>query len=296
MHTKNNISLIEKQLKNKKQKIVAMLAPSFVAEFDYPDIIHQLKALGFDKVVELTFGAKMINREYHKQLEAEKYKNKNLQKLIISSACAGISEIIPQKFPKLKNNLINVDSPMTATAKICKKIYPKHKTLFISPCQFKKTEAEKSKFVDYAVDYQQLHNLFKKYKIKEDKKKSHKKNHQLSLLFNRFYNDYTKIYPLSGGLSKTAHLKGAVKKSECRIIGGIKQVEKFLNKPQSLIRFLDATFCTGGCIGGPYLSKALTLAQKKKRVLHYINVAKQESIPENRKGLIEVAKAISFTR
>jgi len=67
---KNNISLIEKELKNKKIKMLAILAPSFVAEFDYPIILSQLKELGFDKVVELTFGAKMINREYHKQLES----------------------------------------------------------------------------------------------------------------------------------------------------------------------------------------------------------------------------------
>jgi hypothetical protein len=36
----------------KKTKIVVMLAPSFVADFNYPDILLYLKEAGFDKVVE----------------------------------------------------------------------------------------------------------------------------------------------------------------------------------------------------------------------------------------------------
>src|SRR4030043_218032 len=105
-----------------KEKSVAMLAPSFVVDFSYPNIISQLKGLGFDKVVELTFGAKMINREYHKILEHSK-------ELVISSVCPGIVETIKAKYPQYKKNLINVDSPMSATAKICRKIYPEHKNL-----------------------------------------------------------------------------------------------------------------------------------------------------------------------
>lgn len=286
---KNNISLIEKELKNKKIKMLAILAPSFVAEFDYPIILSQLKELGFDKVVELTFGAKMINREYHKQLES--YKNKKEKKLIISSACAGIQETIPNKFPKLRNNLINIDSPMIATAKICKKIYPTHKLVFISPCQFKKIEAQKSKYLDYVIDYQQLKQILSKNKLKDNKTKN--KNNKK---WDKFYNDYTKVYPLSGGLSKTAHLKGAIKKSECKVIDGIKRVEQFLKKPERNIRFLDVTFCKGGCIGGPCLSNNLTLAQKKKRILDYMKLAEKEDIPNQNLGIIKRAEGIKFMK
>ena len=115
---KNNIPLIEKELK--KNKITALIAPSFVAEFSYPDILVKLKELGFDKIVELTFGAKMINREYHKISE-------KTDKFRISSVCPGIVEIIKSRYPKFKENLMTVDSPMTATAKICRKFYPKYK-------------------------------------------------------------------------------------------------------------------------------------------------------------------------
>lgn len=261
-----------------KGRYVAMLAPSFVVDFQYPRIISQLKELGFDKVVELTFGAKMINREYHKKLEKSKG-------LVISTVCPGIVETIKAKLPKYKKNLISVDSPMTAMAKICKKIYPSHRTVFISPCNFKKIESENSPYVDYVIDYRELSELLKESKIRG--KNTEEK-------FDKFYNDYTKIYPLSGGLSKTAHVREVLKLEETKTIDGIDEVLKFLENPDKKIKFLDVTFCKGGCIDGPCIISKLPINLRRKKVLDYMKVAEKESIPENRKGIIKQAKGISF--
>lgn len=261
-----------------KGKYIAMLAPSFVVDFPYPSIISQLKELGFEKIVELTFGAKMVNREYHKLLE-------NSNKMVISSVCPGIVDFIKNKFPKYKDNLILVDSPMIAMGKICKKTYPGYKTVFLSPCNFKKIEAENSKVVDYVIDYKELKDLFLKYKINPCDKE---------VYFNKFYNDYTKIYPLAGGLSKTAHLKGIVKKNEVKIIDGINEVAKFLEKPNKKIKFLDVNFCVGGCIGGPCINSKESIEARKKKVLDYLQLAHKEDIPNPRLGLIKRAKGINF--
>ncbi len=261
-----------------KGKYVAMLAPSFVVDFSYPKIILQLRGLGFDKIVELTFGAKMINRDYQKKLE-------NSKELVISSVCPGVVETIKTKFPQDKKSLILVDSPMVATAKICRKIYPQHKTVFISPCNFKKIEAENSRYVDYVIDYKELGELLKK-------SGGNMKNGDR--LFDKFYNDYTKIYPLAGGLSKTVHLRGILKPEETRAIDGIDSVIKFLNNPEKGIKFLDVTFCKGGCIGGPCIASKLPLILRKKKVMDYMKIADKEEIPEGRKGLIKEAKGISF--
>jgi iron only hydrogenase large subunit-like protein len=265
-----------------KGKYVAMLAPSFVVDFSYPKIISQFRDLGFDKVVELTFGAKMINREYHKILEKSK-------KLMISTVCRGIVETIKEKFPTYKKNLIPVDSPMIATAKICKKIYPRHKTVFISPCNFKKIESQNSPYVDYAIDYKELQKLLENNKLAN--RKHSKKSFEI---FDKFYNDYTKIYPLAGGLSKTAHLKNILNSDETIIMGGIEEVTKFLNNPDKKIKFLDVTFCKGGCIGGPCIVSKLPLNLKRKKVLDYMKIAEKEEIPKKRKGIIKEAKGISF--
>jgi len=262
-------------------KYLVMLAPSFVVDFSYPKIILQLKDLGFDKVVELTFGAKMINRDYHNQLE-------NSKKLIISSVCPGIVETINSKYLDYKKNLILIDSPMSATAKICKKIYPNHKIVFISPCNFKKIEALNHKEIDYVLDYKELK------KILEENKLTKKKYEKKKIFFDKFYNDYTKIYPLSGGLSKTANLKKILKPNETKIIDGMNLVETFLKNPNRKIKFLDVTFCKGGCIGGPCINSKLPLMLRKRKVLNYSKVAEKEKIPFERKGIIKEAEGISF--
>lgn len=259
-------------------KYIAMVAPSFVVDFSYPSIISQLRELGFKKVVELTFGAKMVNREYHKILE-------NSNKILISSVCPGIVDFIKNKYPQYKENLILVDSPMIAMAKICRKTYPGYKIVFLSPCNFKKEEAKNSGVVDYVIDYKGLKELFLKYKINPKKER---------IYFDKFYNDYTKIYPLAGGLSKTAHLKGVVKKNEVKIIDGIGEVAKFLEKPDKKIKFLDANFCIGSCIGGPCVNSKESIPERRKKVLSYLRLAKEEDIPNPRLGLVEKAKDINF--
>ena len=264
-----------------KGNYVAMLAPSFVVDFSYPQIIFALKELGFDKVVELTFGAKMINRDYHKKL-------KTSNELIISSVCPGVVETISERFPEYKKNLVLIDSPMVAMARICKKTYPKHKIVFISPCNFKKIEAKKTGLVDYVIDYKELKKILIENKI--HRKKYGKKK----IVFDKFYNDYTKVYPLSGGLSKTANISHVLKCNETKIVDGISEVIKFLNHPNKKIKFLDVTFCKGGCIGGPCVNSRLPLKLRKKKVLKYMKKSLTEDIPESKKGLIGKAKGISF--
>jgi len=270
-----------------KQKKLAMLAPSFVADFDYPEIIHQLHCLGYDKVVELTFGAKLVNKEYHKLLE----KPENKKKLLISSVCAGIIDFIENRMPQYKKNLMPVDSPMIATAKICRREYPKHKIVFIAPCYAKKKEAETlgKEFVDEVITYNELIDILKKAKMK-----TCLREHKNKLFFDKFYNDFTKIYPLAGGLSKTAHIKGILKPEETKTIDGIAEIRKFLENPDKKVRFLDCNFCVGGCIGGPCLDQSQSLAKRKKKILKYVEWAMKERIPEKRKGLYEKAKGISL--
>jgi len=266
-----------------KEKYIAMLAPSFVVDFSYPKIIYQLRDLGFDKVVELTFGAKMVNKNYQEYL-------KNTNKLAISSVCPGIVETINSINKKYSKNLIPVDSPMIATAKICKKIYPSHRLIFISPCNFKKLEAKKSKLINEVIDYKKLNYILIEQNL-QNKKYSKKKTY-----FDKFYNDYTKIYPLSGGLSKTANFKGIVKKEEVKIIDGMNKVNKFLSSSNSKIKFLDVTFCKGGCIGGPCINSKLPIFLRKRILTKYLNIAAKEKIPKGNKGIIEKASKINFKK
>jgi iron only hydrogenase large subunit-like protein len=286
MKSKNNISKIEKILANKKIKKVAMVAPSFLTDFTYPSIVNQLKSLGFEKIVEVTFGAKIVNREYHKILQEN-------GKLCISSTCPGIAESIKNN-PELecfKENLAPIDSPMVAMAKVCRRIYPKHKIFFISPCHMKKTEANNSPYIDYTIDYQQLKILFEHKNIAQN---------NFCKTFDKLYNDYTKVYPLSGGLSKTSKIHKILKRKEYKICDGWLKVQKLLLKiktnPKKYknLKFLDITFCEGGCVGGPCTNRNISIRRKRKLVKKYMKNSLREKIPEQKKGLFSRIKGIKF--
>jgi len=275
-----SVKELESEIKA-KSKLVAMLAPCFVAQFDYPEIITQLRDLGFDKIVELTFAAKVVNHEYHKIL-------KKSSGLLISTVCPGSAYTIKSQMPKFEKNLIRVYSPMIVMGKICRKAYPKHKIVFMAPCNFKKIEAQTTEDIDIAIGMDELDALFKKYKIKPRKAKNHPK-------FDKFFNDYTKIYPLAGGLSKTAHVKQILKEGESKAIDGIDKVLDFLKHPDKKVKFLDANFCVGGCIGGPLLTQTKTLEEKKSRVLAYVEKALHEKIPGGSKGVLKEARGIKLS-
>jgi len=85
-----------------------------------------------------------------------------------------------------------------------------------------------------------------------------------------------------------------LKKEESKIMDGITKVEEFLKNPDKKVRFLDVTFCKGGCIGGPCISSKAPLLVKKRKVLKYASLAENECIPQADMGLIKRAGNISF--
>ena len=137
-----NLSIEQKELINlldKKTEMVAMLAPSFIVDFDYPEIIGMLKKLGFKYVVEVTKGAEETNRQLLELLE--KYPKKRW----ITNPCPAVVRLIKSKYPQLLEYLAPIDSPMSATAKIVNKEYPGLKKVFFGPCVMKKFEAKEDR-------------------------------------------------------------------------------------------------------------------------------------------------------
>ena len=269
-----------------KTPLVCMLAPSFIADFEYPKIVYELKALGFDKVVELTFGAKMTNIFYHKIIKEDQ------SKTWIASPCPTLVQLIENKYPHLVENLIPVHSPMGCMALICKKLYPKHKYVFVGPCISKKVEARQIPEVELVLTYRELDEILKEKKINNARKRK--------LTFDKFYNDYTKIYPLAGGLSDTLHYKGILKKKEILIEDGIDNVTKIFDKMKGPkykhYVFLDFLSCAGGCIGGPGMKENRSLKEKTERVVKYRDFARRQEKDLGRRGIKVMVEDIDFHR
>ncbi|MDD3177958.1 MAG: [Fe-Fe] hydrogenase large subunit C-terminal domain-containing protein [Candidatus ainarchaeum sp.] len=270
-------------------KTICLLAPSFPVDFKYPDIVYKLRQIGFDKIFELTYAAKIINQHYHTII-----KNEN-KKQFIAANCPCTITYIENQFPEFKKNIINIASPMVVMARFSKKKYPKKKCVFIGPCLAKQQEAKKNKEVDFAITFKNLYEIFK-YFEKEKKFRKIKKSKK-NLQFDSLYNDYTKIYPLSGAVAKTMHYKKILKKNQIIVADGVIKIKEALEKMKinKNIKFLDALFCKGGCIGGPGIISKNNLNTKIKKIKEYRKNAKKEKIGKH-KGLFKYSKNLNVKR
>jgi iron only hydrogenase large subunit-like protein len=137
------------------QKTVAIIAPSFPAEFsdyEHPDVlVGMIRKLGFDYVNEVAFGADMVARKYN-----EIIKDNGTPR--ISSDCPAIVYYVRHYHPGLISNLAPVASPMVATARIMRKKHGQDiKIVFIGPCIAKKAESEE---IDLAITFTELRSRF----------------------------------------------------------------------------------------------------------------------------------------
>lgn len=277
----------------KGKKYLCLLAPSFVSEFDYPNIIYRLRMLGFEKVLELTFGAKMVNLTYYSVLKDSL--DKGEKKTWISSPCPTLVNQIRLKYPHLVENLIPVHSPMGSMGLICKKFYPGYTVVFVGPCLTKKLEATELGTIDEVLTFKELEQLFVESDIPEVVEES-----KYCVSFDKFYNDYTKIYPVSGGLSSTLNYRNLLKKRDILVKEGSEDLMKifdgFKDGMYKKYKFLDLLTCKGGCINGPGMIGDRSVKERTKRVMRYRNYAWQYERDLGRSGQKVDAEDIDFKR
>ncbi len=133
-------SNVVNELLNNSKRVLAILAPSFPAEFqelkEQKDIAGMIRALGFEQVIEVSFGADLVAREYSTLLNGQSAKN------YISSDCPAIVRYVEFYHPDLVESLAPIVSPMVATARMLKQMHGDDvKVVFIGPCIAKKAES-----------------------------------------------------------------------------------------------------------------------------------------------------------
>jgi len=246
-------------LLDKKQKAVAMLAPSFIVDFEYPQVAGMLRRLGFKYVVEVAKGAVETNRQLNNLLK------NNPDKKFITSPCPTVVRTIRNKYPELVQYLAKIDSPMSAMAKICRKKYPRHKIVHFSPCIVKKLEASEDfpELEILALTYKDLVKIFKARNIKPK-------------FWDRFSGfditaKETRLYPISGGLAQSSGIIKKFTDAQYDVISGPLLVEKvlqeFLQKPE--LKVVDILNCEGGCINGPGMVSKDSLDRRRQKVIAF---------------------------
>jgi len=115
--------------------------------------------------------------------------------------------------------------------------------------------------------------------------------------FDKVYNDYTKIYPLSGAVAETMHSKSILTPEEVLVVDGPKNIDwaiKELEKNKN-IKFVDILFCKGGCIGGPGIISKDTQQKKEDKIIKYREKCKKTAMKEH-KGKFKDAKKLNLKR
>ena len=269
------------------EKPIALLAPSFPVDFTYPEIISILESLGCSKVVELTYAAKLINNKYH-----EHFKNRPEQARICTN-CPTIVQYIKNKHPEHKDKLMPIASPMIVMSRFLKKEHgTQTKTLFIGPCLAKKIEAKTTGEVDEAITFQELQAV-REYVQTQGITTNPNNNSD----FDDYYNNYTKIYPLTWGVAETLHAKDILQTNQVIVCDGIPATEKAIqeieNNPN--IKFIDPLSCPGGCIGGPGVISKETTEEKTKKIRDYQEKMKQKNTHNAHIGQLSYAEWLDYT-
>lgn len=247
---------------DKKTKMVAMLAPSFPVDFNYPEIIGQLKRLGFKYVAEVARGAIETNRQLLALLKLHP------DKKYIANPCPTIVRLIRNKYPKLIPFLTPIDSPMSAIARIVSKKYPDCKKVFIGPCIAKKLEAKEDRpeMNILVLTYKELKKIF------QIKKITPRKKDKLGVF--DITEKQTRLYSVSGGLAQSSCLTKNLTDPEYDVISGPQLAEKAIQEfpVDPHMKVLDILSCEGGCINGPGIVSKDSLDRRRQKIITHWKV------------------------
>ncbi len=148
----------------KGDQVIAIVAPAFIGQFgkhSTPEkMVSAIKALGFDRIVEVAVGADMCTIE-----EAKDFLEKvpSQQKYMATSCCPAWHSMIEKLYPSEMGNISMTLTPMVFTARLMKKKYPGCKVVFVGPCAAKKLEAIRSDIrsdVDFVLTFEELQGMF----------------------------------------------------------------------------------------------------------------------------------------
>jgi two-component system NtrC family sensor kinase len=256
---RSSINEVEKILSSKK-KSAAAIAPTFPAEFtdvSYKRVVGILKALGFDYVVEVAFGADLVSNHYREIVQKE-------DSHYIGSTCPAVVAYVEKYYPQLRNNLMPVDSPMIVTAKVIHQLYGKDTDIvFIGPCLAKKDESDRSNDIAEAITFIELRGLLKKNDISlhdvtpED--------------FDPPHPGKGALYPIGKGILQSANLEENLMNTNIIATDGTKQfvqaIKDFSSEVEN-VKFLELLSCNG-CIMGPGMTTKLTQFNRRGYISNY---------------------------
>ncbi len=276
---------VYQMLENGKKNVV-IVAPSFPAEFtefeDHKELVGRIRALGFDVVSEVSFGADLVAKKYNELITT------NGSGRYVSSDCPAIAAYVERYHPGLVDNLAPVASPMVAMSRVMKAKYGDQINLvFIGPCIAKKAETDE---VDEMITFVELREMLEENEIKPEKIKPSE--------FDPPTSGRGAIFPVSRGLLQTTGIKDDVFDGNIIVAEGrieFQEALKEFENGQISTRHLEL-LCCDGCIMGPGTSKKNRRQYNRRILIHnYVQYKIEHFNKEEWKANIEKYKDLDLT-
>lgn len=272
------------------RKVAAIIAPSFPAEFSEisPErLAGTIRALGFDYVCQVAFGADLVASEYKKLLV------ENPEKRYIGVTCPAVVNYVEKYLPDLVPNLAPIASPMVAEAKVIKMLYRSDtEVVFIGPCIAKKGEAEDKTGEDVAasITFAELRTLISIGGINPET--------VISGDFNPPAPGLGALFPINRGMLQAADLK------EDLVSGEIVSADGRNNFVEALKEFVSGdlearlleVLCCEGCIMGAGMTSRTPIFNRRAKVSKYARSILEKVNFNNWNIAIERCSSIDLSR
>jgi Na+-translocating ferredoxin:NAD+ oxidoreductase RNF subunit RnfB len=256
------------ELLNSETQVAAIVDPTISGEFpdisDYRKFVEMIRTLGFEYVLEVSFGVDLVAARYRSLF------NNFKGKYYLSANCPSVVRYVERFHPELTENLAPIVTPMTATAKIARMAYgDKLKIVFIGPCLSAKYEADihdKKSKVDAVITFQELRKMFDHFQVKESKVE---------------YSDFDppignrgSLYPISSGVIYAAGISEDLLDGKVITTDGkdnmLEAVEEFSQHTEVIKKHFNI-FYDEGCLMGPGTTDKSLKFLRRTLVVDYAN-------------------------
>lgn len=243
-------------MKEAKGPVYALIAPAFLGQFTKdvtPGMLRNaFKKIGFDGMIEVALFADILTLK--EALEFDKNINSETDYQLTSCCCPMWIGMIRKIFNELLPHVPGSVSPMIASGRTIKQLYPNAVTIFIGPCLAKKAEAREKDIadaVDYVLTFTEVQDIFDFAKINPAEMEESDKDHSSRA---------GRIYARAGGVSEAVkstvyrlnpERKITVKTMQADGVPACKEMIAKLKAGEADANFFEGMGCVGGCVGGP---------------------------------------------
>ena len=242
-----------------------LFVTSFPAEFveiPYRQLVGMVRSLGFQFVVEVSFGADLVAREYRRLLGQRNGRR------YISTTCPAVIGYVERYYPNIVASLAPVVSPMTAMARALRRLHGSDlKIVFIGPCIAKKVEAQCEALfgeVDAVLMFPELRRIFVDDGLFPDE--------AVASDFDPPHGGLGGLFPVSRGILQAADIQEDLLTGEVIATQGrshmLEAVKEFAEGDLGS-RLLEV-LCCEGCIMGPGMSSDSPVFNRRRQVRNYV--------------------------